>query len=384
MIIVKGGLIRMDFKPTGVYQTTLEWLNSYYHEPNVINEFYKEYKFDPTNFSQLPKTIEHKVHWKFEYTAKSIPPPAFIVSMENGRILSYNGTIVSPNNQLIWDLSIEFIVSSPDQHYLLNNPFQGQPQYSDEKIAALTFCASQYYYHWLFDVLPRLFLLRYMGIEVDKYAINWNGSPSFQKETLELLGINQDKIITVTEDTNLQVKNLFIPSPSGYTGHMGKWTVNFLRNEFLKKDLTINNNTLPTRIYISRSHASSRRVLNEESIIKLLKPYGFSTVYLETMTVTEQINLFHHAEIIIGAHGSGLSNIAFCKPNTKIVEIFSPNYVHTCYWILSEHIQGDYYYLIGTGERPPEFTDPNAVHQDIQVDDSDFKKILERLNFTGS
>jgi len=43
---------------------------------------------------------------------------------------------------------------------------------------------------------------------------------------------------------------------------------------------------------------------------------------LGTMSVLEQIELFSNADVVIGTHGAGLANILFCKPNTKVIEIF--------------------------------------------------------------
>ena len=48
------------------------------------------------------------------------------------------------------------------------------------------------------------------------------------------------------------------------------------------------------------------------------------------MPFQNQIYLFNNAKIIIGAHGAAFANLAFCKKNTKIVEIkpkSHPNFV---------------------------------------------------------
>ena len=33
--------------------------------------------------------------------------------------------------------------------------------------------------------------------------------------------------------------------------------------------------------------------------------------------------MFHNAECVVGLHGGGFGNIAFCKPGTKIIELKS-------------------------------------------------------------
>lgn len=47
----------------------------------------------------------------------------------------------------------------------------------------------------------------------------------------------------------------------------------------------------------------------------------FRAVYLETKTFEEQVNLFHHAQLIVMAHGAATSSILFCKQNTIILEV---------------------------------------------------------------
>jgi hypothetical protein len=55
----------------------------------------------------------------------------------------------------------------------------------------------------------------------------------------------------------------------------------------------------------------------------LSKKYGadFRAVYLENKTFEEQVNLFHHAQLIVMAHGAATSTILFCKPYTVILEV---------------------------------------------------------------
>ena len=55
----------------------------------------------------------------------------------------------------------------------------------------------------------------------------------------------------------------------------------------------------------------------------LSEKYGadFRAVYLENKTFEEQVNLFHHAQLIVMAHGAATSTILFCKENTIILEV---------------------------------------------------------------
>ena len=53
----------------------------------------------------------------------------------------------------------------------------------------------------------------------------------------------------------------------------------------------------------------------------LLKKHKFRKVYLEQMTIMEQVQLFRKASHVIAAHGAGLTNVLFAPKNTRILEI---------------------------------------------------------------
>jgi capsular polysaccharide biosynthesis protein len=131
------------------------------------------------------------------------------------------------------------------------------------------------------------------------------------------------------------------------------------------------------RIYISRAKASKRKLLNEAELTAILSRYGFRSVELESMKVADQIRLFASADIVVGPHGAGLTNLMFCRPGTKVIELFSPNHMHTCYPVISNHMGLDHYYLVGVGKRPPEFVNPRLHSDDIRIDPGEFKNILK-------
>jgi len=50
---------------------------------------------------------------------------------------------------------------------------------------------------------------------------------------------------------------------------------------------------------------------------------NFKSTKLHKISFKEQIELFSNANCIVGLHGSGFANIAFCKPGTKVIELRS-------------------------------------------------------------
>ncbi|HJV44238.1 MAG TPA: glycosyltransferase family 61 protein [Bacillota bacterium] len=300
-------------------------------------------------------------------------PPAFLTVMPNGRVCGELGGVISPDNKLIWDASIEW-VGSPSEHSLLKREKLPLCTYLDETVAVLSCPGSHCYYHWLYDILPRVDLVRKRGLEIDKFVVNSTGLP-YQEETLQMLGIPKEKIIRSTADLHIQAKTLVVPTHPGCTT---KWAADFLRKEFSKycnHDLHGLN-----RIYISRQNASWRRVLNEEEVMNILSPLGFQKVHLEKLSVSEQIRLLSTAQAIVAPHGAGLTNLTFCSPKTKVIEFFSPHYVDTTYWLLSDFAGLEYRPFFGTGVRPDRFKNSENYWtgaDDIWVDGNQLQTILQ-------
>jgi capsular polysaccharide biosynthesis protein len=74
-------------------------------------------------------------------------------------------------------------------------------------------------------------------------------------------------------------------------------------------------------IFISRSDSKYRNIVNEDNLMIELEKYGFQKIVMTGLPLLEQMNIFYNSKIIIAAHGASLTNIIFCKENTKIIEI---------------------------------------------------------------
>ncbi|MGL6135708.1 MAG: glycosyltransferase family 61 protein, partial [Planktothrix sp.] len=171
------------------------------------------------------------------------------------------------------------------------------------------------------------------------------------------------------------------PSFPGCAAWMPKWTCDFLKRNFLTSE-SLANSPKFKRIYITRNSAKSRRILNEDELLAVLQPLGFQSIQLESMSVLEQAALFSQAEIIIGPHGSGLTNLVFCQPQTQVIELFSPNYVYHCYWWISNLVGLDYSYYIGetcAGYYLHRLIYSQHFFEDILINIQEFVKRLERL-----
>ncbi len=79
---------------------------------------------------------------------------------------------------------------------------------------------------------------------------------------------------------------------------------------------------LPRRVFVSRRGAQSRRIANEAEVSGHLEGYGFATIQLEKLSLSEQIRLFRDATHVIGVHGAGFTNLMHAS-NCTVLELFA-------------------------------------------------------------
>ncbi len=265
-------------------------------------------------------------------------PQPFVAVIPNGRAWgdTYTRAVITSDDRLLEDIS----TGSPS---LIISSDRLPPPVAIEGTVA--FLAKNYcynYYHWMFEFLPQIELLRRSGIDIgsiDKFAVNQCCFP-FQRETISLLGIPLEKIIETDNNSHIQARQLLA---SSVIRESTKWACDFLRREFL--DDSIIGLEKKQRIFISRKQR--RRVINEDELVAVLSNFGFKSIACESLSVAEQVSLFAAAEVVIGIHGAAMTNTVFCSPGTKVIEIFAPDYVNPCYRRLSSQVGLEYWEFIG-------------------------------------
>lgn len=190
------------------------------------------------------------------------------------------------------------------------------------------------YFHWLFDVLPRIALCeKIINInEINHYLLP-NNEKKFQKETLDLLDIPEAKRVSSKEFRHIKSNKLFVTEhPYVVTNNASDdiqnipiWISQWLKKKYEKIKLT-QDDKFPKKIYIDRSESTSnvkdlRLIINETEVKNFLDSCGFQSLVLGNFHFKDQIKIFKNADVIVGLHGAGFSNLCFCNPETKVIEI---------------------------------------------------------------
>lgn len=377
--------------PRDVYEKTYDWfVKSQAKYCNFQVHYQALYPAEVRNQIEAPKGLRAEPPWQFRRLlgAPNYESPLdFLVTISDGRIYSSSASIITPDDYLLRDLSREF-GDSQEKHSIFFKMKLPQVSYLEETVAVLATAGGSTYWHWMFEILPRYHLLEKSGIDlnsIDKFIINQVHLP-FQKETLQKIGIPDSKILFSRKYSHIKASRLIVPS---IPRNVPKpWVIDFLRKRILNKnEVEIGEAISGKYIYISRGDAKTRRVCNEVEVVQYLENLGFRSITLAGRSVTEQSKIFSTADCIVAPHGSSLTNIIFCQPGTKIIDIFPPEYINPCYWILSHQLGLKYYYLVAKGmliPDPPQNYNPEVWAKrrhnnrvDMTVDIQGLVQILE-------
>lgn len=323
---------------------------------------------------RLPQSLADDIHFEFFNELARVSPAVGVAVLGNGRVLTRTGTVIGADDSMIFDVSETFFTDDPAAHPIFLAPKLPRVTSVPGSVAVLTTFRSDIYYHWIFDTLPRLQLLHESGVRCDRIVVPTQAR--FQGESLDLLGIERERVIA-ERGLHIEAERLVVPSLPGIVGNPPRWACDFLRRSFLPR--LGQRGAGERRIYVARGKGATRRILNEEDLVRLLQKHGFEIVFPEALSFLQQVSLFDAASIIVGAHGSGLSNLVFCREGAHVVELFSPNYVTVPYWALSNQVGLDYHYVMGEGVVDRARGRGRQIHDDIRLDVSQVETVLRRI-----
>ncbi len=187
--------------------------------------------------------------------------------------------------------------------------------------------------HWFTDVIPRIKIYeeKFKLRGIDKFYV-----PSFkyqyQKESLKILGINSNKIISSEKYKHITADYIFATSHPCYhfPTKVKKWSLDYLNQKF---SFLSHNKKKYRKIFIDRDqlklidkknlkkYKNYRILLNELEIKKYLRLKGFEIIKPENFSFKNQLKIFSSAKLIIGLYGAAMMMLTFCKKKTNVIEI---------------------------------------------------------------
>ena len=267
-----------------------------------------------------------------------IPQSTFFIDSNHGYVFVNNRFIAETQIKQLNFFNGQSSCEVPDrqtQHYI------------NERAAIISHLYPYCYGHWILDILCQLALLEIRNIEYDYLITPYYAK--YMKESLALWGIDQQKIVPLNQNTKMYAKTLIMPTAVTSTIPCittANYTVDFLIKYVRNKLLNNMPNNVPTssdKIFISRKDAGNKRSIpNEDEIFSLFETRGFTRYSLTSLSMVEQIALFHNAKEIVNFVGSGATNIIFADPGTKYIEI-TQSMIDPTFFFLTDIFNIEYY-----------------------------------------
>ncbi len=312
-------------------------------------------------------------------TSTELNGSEFVVGITNGYVLPSTGlgldnsgrpiqeTVEPPekqNNFVIETLVWHGFYDSPRlSSALLRGETSILDSYAVERDVICPLCPRfTNYYHWLIETVPKLRYAREYEtkFDVDVTYLVPSDAPSWLDQTLELLEVSGSDIEHATAPV-YRAKQLLVPSFPELKPENYRWIREVvLANSSLNKEIIGAGNN----VYISRANTIERRVVNEDEVVSKLRKYGFEPYRLENHTVAENAVLFNEADVIVGAHGAGLTDLIYCD-ETLIVELFGSK------------IKDPYKELAETVSVPYQSIHCQPDSTDISVEVTDLERLLK-------
>ena len=190
--------------------------------------------------------------------------------------------------------------------------------------------AYNYYYHWMVDTLCRMLALD--ACPPQTRVLMPRKTRPYMARAVELLGIPGDRLECFDDQDWLLGTCWFAGRP--YVNlKPSAAEVRQVRERLLQ---ALGPDDGPaTKLYVSRAHCGSRRLVNEEPLAAHLAGLGFERYFPEDHSLDEQISAFRRATAVVGSFGSGMTNIMFCAPGTPVVVLYDHTYFDPCIAILA-------------------------------------------------
>jgi capsular polysaccharide biosynthesis protein len=219
------------------------------------------------------------------------------------------------------------------------------------------------YYHFLFEVIPKLEIIERAGVASDIPVIVTKdlASRNFLIEAKEMGLFGDRPIIIQNEDEVISAGRLYIARPDFYTARQLSYPLRRLGYQSCPRRRD--------RIYISRSiqAPNGRYIINEHDLIARLRPLGFTAIDPGTLPLSAQIACFSRASIVVGPHGAGLTNILFRygAPMALVEMINDTKKWNNLYFQIATHC--GYFYRATLNRAEPGHQKTAAAHADIDA-----------------
>jgi capsular polysaccharide biosynthesis protein len=329
------------WRAAGLFRAPLKALSSLEYADRSGADWRETYA--PTPVQRLPPTAIGPSSGELESKLCAQFPSVGVLIIPAGSLFGPEGWVVGTDGHWL-----------PEHSWFRGHASEARPLISRRQLrkfsgTGLTLASnwsSGNYGHLLLDSLSRLHLFAAAGFsfaDVD-YIYCPAGNPDKAAALLRRYGVPVDKcmLAPLPAGSGIQFDSLIAPTFPGIRRNYPPWVPAFLRSALPRVTRE------PYRyLYITRGKGT-RKLANESKLIPHLVQAGFE-IYDPSQHPDPWLD-FSAAAAVIGAHGAGLADLAFCAAGTAVLELLPSDHVHPYYCSLSQAAGLHYGYLIGPSE----------------------------------
>lgn len=237
------------------------------------------------------------------------------------------------------------------------------------------------YFHWFIDCLPRVWLAQKLDLESMPILLGDIKPGSPQHKSLQQLGIDEEQFY-FPPARNMRFSKAICPfsslkeslhvRPSFQDGQHYKggwdpvylaWLGDMMRHSFADTPVETG-----SRIYVDRSQSNHRRLANADQFHDFLRKNNFDFVDPGQHSFEQQVAMFSKAEIVVGPHGAGMSNLMWCDPAKEVcvIEVGIQSVYDTGYTFISSALGFTHDVLFANPL--PHFHGPAFADLDVDID----------------
>lgn len=301
-----------------------------------------------------------------------------LVCLQGGRICLNPWAFISADDKLLFQES-NCYNTRPLDHWIFSS--LKLPKATHLKGRTLFLSFRRNYWHSLTDDFSLINLLEANRIELSQfdYIISEKPDNDTMCQLHEIWGIAQDKLISLVELKHIECEEIYFLSGSL---SLAKEPILQAREKILNRTKCFKQE--PTnKVFISREDANTRRCLNQSECFDLLSSrLNFECIIPSGKNLFEQAEFFNRAEMVVGVHGAGLSNILFMKKDSTVIELrykkqrgkFSSA---SCYEELCKLLEIKHHTIFCDGEERHELKGRLIEDADILVDKEELLRVVE-------
>jgi hypothetical protein len=332
-----------------------------------------------TQEQTVPMTPE-----ELKYTSafdRPVPPVVersiALVRLENAAVLGSTGAVIDETRSVLFQSCYNAARYQPG--VISYHDFRASPHRLVQKPPANYFSmvgehrGHGHFFHFLFDRLPRLhYMVTLFEIGGEPIVVLTNENPpGFQRDIYRFLQQRFSNLTfaAVPERERWRLPTLYVVDEDQPVRRtlLPHDTAAFIR-DLVISGYGISPATPHRRLYINRSDARKRRIVNECEIWPSFAARGFENIAATRFSFRDQVALFAEAEMVAGPHGAGLSNLLFAPKGAQVLEISNLEKVKDTYFLLTKALGQHHVPVIGSkGDRNEWFrVDPALVEAALQ------------------